>query len=212
MYMEIYWLGHGCFRLKGRDATVITDPAAPSTGYKIGKLPANVVTISRNKPENSYLQAIQGEPKVLNGPGEYEIAGVLISGVRTEREPAGGKNRNVAFVMDIDDVRICHLGDISEVPNSDDAEALSSADVLLIPVGGGTVFNAQKAAETVSMLEPKLVIPMIYQTDAATAQLDPVDKFLKEMGIEAKPAESRVNITRSTVPASTTISLLNYRG
>ncbi len=91
-------------------------------------------------------------------------------------------------------------------------EALSAADVLLIPVGGGSVFNAQKAAETVSLLEPKLVIPMIYQTDAATAELDPVEKFLKEMGIEAKPAEGRINITKSNVPASTTISLLNYRG
>ena len=67
--MEIYWLGHGCFRLKGRDATVVTDPAAPTTGYKIGKVAANVVTISRNLPENNYVQAIQGEPKVLNGPG-----------------------------------------------------------------------------------------------------------------------------------------------
>src|SRR5262245_13094084 len=141
MYMEIYWLGHGCFRLKGRDATVITDPSAPTTGYKIGKQAANVVTISRNKPENTYLEGVQGEPKVLNGPGEYEIAGVLITGVRTEHEPAGGANRNVAFVMDIDDVRICHLGDISEVPSNDDAEALSAADVLLIPVGGGSVLN-----------------------------------------------------------------------
>jgi len=210
--MEIYWLGHGCFRLKGRDATVITDPAAPTTGYKIGKLLANIVTISRNQPENSFLQAIQGEPKVLNGPGEYEIAGVLITGVRTEREPVGGRNRNVAFVMDIDDVRVCHLGDLSEVPHADDTEALSAADVLLIPVGGGAVLNAAKAAETVSMLEPKLVIPMIYETDAATAQLDSVDKFLKEMGIEAKPAEGRINITKSNVPASTTVALLNYRG
>lgn len=210
--MEIYWLGHGCFRLKGRDATVITDPAAPTTGYKIGKLQANVVTISRNQPENAYLQAVQGEPKVLNGPGEYEIAGVLISGIRTQREPAGGKNRNVSFVMDIDDVRICHLGDIAEVPHADDTEALSGVDVLLLPVGGGSVLNAAKAAETVSMLEPRLVIPMIYQTDAATAQLDPVDKFLKEMGVEAKPAESRINVTKSSVPASTTIALLNYRG
>ena len=210
--MEIYWLGHGCFRLKGRDATVVTDPAPPSTGYKIGKVAANVVTISRDLPDNNYLAAIQGEPKVLKGPGEYEIAGVLITAVRTEREPVGDKTRNVAFVMDIDDVRICHLGNIAEVPHADDAEALSQADVLLIPVGGGAVLNAAKAAETVSMLEPKLVIPMIYETEAASGKLDPVDRFLKEMGIDAKPAEGRINITKSTVPGSTTVSLLNYRG
>lgn len=210
--MEIYWLGHGCFRLKGRDATVITDPAAPSTGYKIGKLAADIVTISRNKPENSNLAAIQGEYKVISGPGEYEIAGVLITAVRTEHEPRLSKDRNVAFVMDIDDIRICHLGNISEPPHADDAEALSAADVLLIPVGGGSVLDAEKAAETVSMLEPKLVIPMIYQTDVATERLDPVERFLKEIGSEARPAEGRINVTRSTVPAVTTIALLNYRG
>lgn len=210
--MEIYWLGHGCFRLRGRDATVVTDPASPDTGYKIGKVSANIVTISRNRPENSFLQAIQGEPKVLSGPGEYEIAGVLISGVRTEHEPRLSPDRNVAFVMDIDDVRICHLGDISEVPHADDAEALSNADVMLIPVGGGSVLNAAKAAETISMLEPKLVIPMAYQTEVSSGQLDSVERFIKEMGVEAKPPESRISITKSNVPASLTVALLNYRG
>ncbi len=210
--MEIYWLGNGCFRLKGRDATVITDPAAPSTGYKIGKLAANVVTISRDKPENSYLAAITGEPKVLTGPGEYEIAGVLITAVRTEHEPPLAKGRNIAYVMDIDDIRICDLGDMADVPHADDAEVLSNADIMLIPVGGGSVLNAAKAAETVSMLDPKIIIPMTYQTDAVSAELDPVERFLKEMGVETKPAEGRLNITKSNIPRDTTVILLNYRG
>src|SRR5690606_37405553 len=100
--------------------------------------------------------------------------------------------------------------DMSEVPAADDTLALSAADVLLIPVGGGNVLNAARAAETVSKLEPKLIIPMIYQTDAATAELDPVDRFLKEMGIEAKPAEGRISVTKSSVPSNTTVALLNY--
>jgi L-ascorbate metabolism protein UlaG (beta-lactamase superfamily) len=79
--MEIYWLGHGCFRLKGRDATIVTDPCPPFTGYKLGKLSAEIVTASRkNDPHSSYLQAFTNEPKVIDGPGEYEIAGVLMSG------------------------------------------------------------------------------------------------------------------------------------
>ena len=98
------------------------------------------------------------------------------------------------------------------LPHADDAEVLSNADILLIPVGGGSTLNASKAAETVSMLDPKLIIPMMYQTDAATAQLDPVERFLKEMGVEAKPAEGRITITKSNIPGSTTVALLNYRG
>jgi L-ascorbate metabolism protein UlaG (beta-lactamase superfamily) len=207
--MEIHWLGHGCFRLRGRDATVITDPAPPATGYKLSRLNADIVTISRDLPETSYRQAIAGEAKFVTGPGEYEIAGVLISGVRTEHDPAS-RERNVAFVFDIDEVRICHLGCIARPPHADDIEALN-ADVLLIPVGGGRVLDARAAAETISLLEPKVVVPMQYKTDVATAELEPVERFLREMGVEAKTPEARLSLTKSNLPQDTTIFLLNYR-
>lgn len=210
--MEIYWLGHSCFRLKGRDATIVTDPAPPTTGYKISKLAADIVTISKDQAESSYRQAITGEPKYITGPGEYEISGVLMTGVRTEHELASDGPRNVAYVFDLDDIRICHLGSISKRPAAEDVEKLAPIDVLLIPVGGSGALDAEAAAEVVSLLEPKIVIPMRYKTDAALGELEPVDKFLKEMGVEAKPPESRLNLTKSNVPADTTVVLLNYRG
>jgi L-ascorbate metabolism protein UlaG (beta-lactamase superfamily) len=211
--MEIYWLGHGCFRLRGRDATVLTNPCPPSTGYKIGKVPADIVTVSRDHPDSNYRQAVSGEPKFLMGQGEYEISAVLITGVRTDHRPIEQEpNRNIAYVIDLDDIRICHLGDISQVPAKDDAEVLSAPDILLIPVGGGAFLDAEKAAETVSLLDPKIVIPMNYRTEASAADLDPVDKFLREMGSEAKTPEARLNITRSAIPGDTTLVLLNYRG
>jgi L-ascorbate metabolism protein UlaG (beta-lactamase superfamily) len=212
--MEIYWLGHGCFRLRGKEATVLTDPAPPSTGYRISRVAADIVTISRNHPDSNYRQAVSGEPKYVTGAGEYEIAGVLMNAVRTDHDPpaGGGATRNVAYVVDLDDVRICHLGSIKKRPTADDVEVLSTADVLIVPVGGGEVMDAAAAAETVSLLEPKIVIPMRYKTDASTADLDTVDKFLKEMGAEPKPPEPRLTVTRSTLPADTTVVLLNYRG
>jgi len=210
--MEIIWLGHGCFRLRGRDAAVITDPCPPSTGYKIGKVSADLVTISSDHPESNYRQALQSEPKFLTGPGEYEVAGVLVTGVRTHSSRGGSKSRNVSFVIDLDDVSVCHLGDISQSPTADDVEALGSADVLILPVGGGSVLDAAKAAETVSLLEPKIVIPMQYKTDVSTGDLDGVDKFLREMGAEAKAAEPRLTVTKSSLPHDTTIFILNYRG
>ncbi len=209
--MEITWLGHNCFRLKGREAAVITDPCAPTTGYKIGKVTADVVTISHNHPESNYRQAVQGEAKFITGPGEYEIGGVLMTAVRTKHDP-GEHARNLAFVFDIDDVRICHLGDIKQVPHADDVEQLVGADVLLVPVGGGTTLDARAAAEVVSLLDPKIVIPMRYKTSSSTGDLDGVDRFLKEMGAESKTPENRLNVTRSNVPDATTVVLLEPRG
>lgn len=220
--MEIYWLGHGCFRLKGRDATVVTDPCAPATGYKIGKISADIVTVSHDSPEANYRAAITGEAKFLSGPGEYEISNVLITAVTTESgaaesegaesESTATNDRNVAFVIDLDDVRICDLGKITQVPTADSAEFLSGADVLFLPVGGGEVLDAEKAAKTVSLLNPKLVLPMIYSTEASSAQLDTVEKFLKEMSIEGKPPEQKVSVTKTNLPADLTVTLLNYRG
>lgn len=212
--MEIFWLGHGCFRLRGRDATVVTDPCPPTTGYKIGRVPADIVTISRDHPDSNYRQAISGEPRYIGGPGEYEIGGVLVTGIRTDQGPAGadGAGRNVAFVIDLDDVRICHLGSIAKVPHGDDVETLSAADVLIIPVGGAQSLNAEAAAEIVSLLEPKIVLPMQYKTEAAAADLEPVTKFLKEMGVEAKAPEARLSVTKSSRPSDRAVVLLNYRG
>jgi L-ascorbate metabolism protein UlaG (beta-lactamase superfamily) len=119
--MEIYWLGHGCFRLRGRDATILIDPCPPSTGYKIGKVNADIVTISRDHPESSYRDAVTGEAKLLTGPGEYEIAGVLITAIDTDRaDRTDGHSRNVAYVIDIDDIKVCHLGDIARAPTGDE--------------------------------------------------------------------------------------------
>jgi L-ascorbate metabolism protein UlaG (beta-lactamase superfamily) len=211
--MEIYWLGHGCFRLRGRDATILTDPCPPSTGYKIGKINADIVTISRDHPESSYRDAVGGDAKFLTGPGEYEIAGVLITAIDTDRaDRPDGHSRNVAYVMDVDDIKICHLGDISKAPSGDEVEELSRVDILMVPVGGGRVLDAEKAAEIVSLLEPKIVIPMLYKTEASKGDFEAVDRFVKEMGAEAKSPESRLSITHSGLPQDTTLVLLGYRG
>ena len=211
--MEIYWLGHSCFRLRGKEATVLTDPCTPATGYKIGKIPADIVTISRNNPLNDNRDAAQGDPHILARPGEYEISGVMVTAVSTdEKARDDGYSNNIAYVADIDDIRVCHLGDILTVPSGDELEELA-CDILLVPAGGGSVLDAEKAAQIVTLLEPKIVIPMLYKTEASTSpDLQPIDRFLKEMGVEAKASEQRLSITRSGLPHDSTVALLNYRG
>jgi L-ascorbate metabolism protein UlaG (beta-lactamase superfamily) len=214
--MEITWLGRSCFRLRGRDAAVVMDPCDKSTGYSIGKLTADIVTVSHDHPAHHNLAAVSGTPRVVEGPGEFEIAGVLIMGVRTFHDTEHGKKlgKNTSFVVELDDVRICHLGDLGHVPTPEQVEDLSGVDVLLAPVGGGDTIGPTAAAETISLLEPKLVIPMHYKTAVDKAELEPLDRFLKEMGAPKafEERQPKLSVTRSTLPHETKVQVLDYKG
>ncbi len=215
--MELTWLGHSCFRLRGKDATLITDPPAPTTGYALGRITADIVTLSHAHPGHSYVKGISGEPRVVDGPGEYEIQQILISGVRTyhDRERGAVLGRNTAYLISMDDVQICHLGDLGDTLDDDAQEALNGADVLLIPVGGGNALDAQRAVEVIAQIEPRLIVPMHYATPAYRpngAELDPVDKFCREMGVEMMEPLPKLVVTRSTLPTEPQVMLLNYRG
>jgi L-ascorbate metabolism protein UlaG (beta-lactamase superfamily) len=212
--MDITWLGHSCFRLRGRDAVIITDPCPPDTGYSIGRLNADIVTLSHEHPEHNYMKALSGSPSVIKGPGEYEIGGVFVSGIATYHDQQNGSERgkNNAYIMSIDGLTVCHLGDLGHTPTSDQAEEMSDADILLVPVGGNTTINAAQAAEIVSLLQPKVVVPMHYLTPAAKVKLDPLEPFLKEMGQEAIEPVARLSVNTSSLPQEMTIVVLDYRG
>src|SRR5881628_3030870 len=102
--MEIVWLGHSCFRIRGREATIVTDPCPPASGYSIGKPTADIVTVSHPHENHSHVKAVAGDPFVIEGPGEYEIHGAFITGIATSHDSDGGAERghNVAFVMEME--------------------------------------------------------------------------------------------------------------
>jgi L-ascorbate metabolism protein UlaG (beta-lactamase superfamily) len=210
--MEINWLGHSCFRLKGSRATVITDPYSPDLGYTLGKTNANVVTVSHQHPGHSNVEAIGGEPKVVAGPGEYEISGVLIIGMPSYHDENKGEKRgkNTIYLLEIDEMTVCHLGDLGHTLSTNQAEELDNIDILMVPVGGVSTIDAIGAAEIVRQLEPKVVIPMHYKTDAIKRQLAPVDKFLNEMGIKDAEPQTKINFTKSNLPLVTQVYLLDY--
>ena len=212
--MEIVWLGHSCFRIRGREATIVTDPCPASSGYSIGKPTADIVTVSHDHADHSYVKAVPGSPTVLNGPGEYEIHGAFVTGIGTYHDSERGAERgeNVAFVVELEDIRVCHLGDLGHTPTAEQAEEMTGVDVLLIPIGGDGTIDGAKAAEVVSLLEARLVIPMHYKTEATKDRLDPPDRFLKEMGIVAAMEPlAKLSVTRSTLPHETQVMVLDYK-
>ena len=210
--MEIYWSGHSCFRIKGSNTTVITDPYSPDTGYSLGQPIANIVTISHSHPNHSYIQGITNQPRVVSRPGEYEISNVLIIGIGSFHDGEGGKNRgkNTVYLMDIDEISICHLGDLGHVLSPEQLEEIDKVDVLLIPVGGASTINASLAAEVVRQLEPKIVLPMHYKTEVSRPDLEPVGRFLKEMGTGEVIPRPKLTISKSNFPPTTQVFLLNY--
>jgi L-ascorbate metabolism protein UlaG (beta-lactamase superfamily) len=209
--VEITWLGHACFRIKGSQAVVITDPFPPGIGYSLGNPTADVVTISHWHPSHSYIQGIKGEPRVVKGPGEYEIAGVLILGLTTYHDSVKGQTRgkNTVFLMEVDGVAICHLGDIGHILGDEAIEEMGNVDILMVPVGGVSTIVPAMAAEIIRKVEPKVVIPMHYKTPTAVRDLEPVENFLKEMGQAQVEPRPKLNISKSNLPITTQVFVLN---
>jgi L-ascorbate metabolism protein UlaG (beta-lactamase superfamily) len=209
--MEITWLGYSCFRLKGKSATVITDPFPPNIGYSLDKPAADIVTISHGHPDHAYLKAITGEHRVISRPGEYEISGILVIGVSTFHDAENGTvlGKNTVFVLEVDDVTICHLGDLGHPLNSAQMEEIGNVDVLLVPVGGGSTISAVQAAALVRSMEPKIVIPMHYKTPELNKEFDTIDKFLKEMGLTEVAPQPKLTVNKSTLPLTTQVMVLS---
>jgi L-ascorbate metabolism protein UlaG (beta-lactamase superfamily) len=84
-------------------------------------------------------------------------------------------------------------------------------DVLLIPVGGLHTIDASKATEVISLIEPRLVIPMHYKTPVEKARLHTLNKFLKEMGLAPMPAQPDLKVTKSSLPDETQVMVLNHK-
>lgn len=210
--MDINYLGHSCFKIKGKNATVITDPFPPDLGYSLGKPTARIVTVSHSDPGHSYVKGVGGEPHLINGPGEYEIAGVLIIGIATfhDKERGKKKGKNTIYLMEIDEISVCHLGDLGHVLTSEQVEEIDNVDVLLLPVGGVSTINASLAAEVVRQLEPKVIIPMHYKTPLLKRELEPVDRFLKEIGAKQTEPQPKASFTKTTLPTTAQVFLLDY--
>ncbi len=207
--MDVTWLGHGCFRLRGRGAAVVTDPYPPSIGLKLQRLDADLVTVSHEHENHNYTQVMR-DAYEIRGPGEYEVAGVSVIGVPTfhDAEKGAKHGRNTVYLIEIDDVRVCHLGDLGHRLDDAEAEAISSPDVLLVPVGGNTAINAAQAAEVVRQLEPRFVVPMHYAIPGLKLQLDTLDRFLKEMAVTSAEPQPKLSVQASSGEYDTKVVVL----
>ncbi|MEO0068480.1 MAG: MBL fold metallo-hydrolase [candidate division WOR-3 bacterium] len=209
--MKIKWLGHSAFLITADAGTkIITDPYVPgaydnAVGYKRISEKADVVTVSHEHPDHCGSANLPGSPQVLKGTGPWTVAGIKISGIDTFHDKSGGRERgrNTVFVYEVDNLRIVHLGDLGHIPDEATLKALGRVDVLLIPVGGVFTIDAQEAAKLVSLLKPKVVIPMHYKTPSLSFQIEGVDGFLRVAPNSKRIGKSEVEISLASLPDAT---------
>ncbi|MBI4338044.1 MAG: MBL fold metallo-hydrolase [Chloroflexi bacterium] len=198
--MDIHWLGHACFRIRTADAVILTDPYAPSLGLTLPSVEARIVVSSNAHPHHQHLEGVAGKPYIVRSPGEYEMAGVFIRGFPTAPPLGDGPPlKNTAYLIEVEGITLCHLGDAGAVPNAKQLQELGEPDILLIPAGELCTMAVGEVAETVRRLSPKLAIPMHYQTPGVQVALAPLDKLLKEMGVREATPQPRLSLTRSAL-------------
>ena len=214
--MDIYSLGHASFKIRGKGATIVTDPYnSDMVGLKFPKnIGADVVTVSHDHSDHNAVSNIGGQAFVVRGPGEYEIKGVHVRGISSFHDGEGGAKRgkNTMYHMEIDNLRLAHLGDLGHILSSGDVEQLGEVDILCIPVGGIFTIDAKAAAQIVHDIEPAIVIPMHYQRAGLNPQafgdLSSASDFVKEMGKEGIVAQPKLSITKDKLPEELQVVVL----
>ena len=221
--MEVSWYGRTCIRLRGRDAVVVADPYQAVVGPTGRGITADVVTFSH--PDDTPLPKAKGRISrdgktimpgsletafVLDGPGEYEVRDVLLTGVRTYRDDDRGNQRGdqTAFVVELDGIHTIHLGDIGHTLTEEKLADVGRVDVACVPIGGS--LSSTKAAELIAQLDPRIVVPMpVCDDEAACAEA--LAKFFHEMGSQPL-TQPKIQVTPSSLPVETTTVLLESRG
>ena len=211
--MDMTWLGHACFRMRGREGVVLTDPPDPKSGHAIPRTEAGLVTMSHEHAGHASLRSVAGEPVVLRGPGEYEVHDMLVTGIGSfhDDEKGAERGRNTVFAIRLDDLVICHLGDLGHALPAVDLEKLGDIDIALVPISGPDVnLSAARAAEIVHQLEPKVVVPMSFDPDDKKKDT-PYARLLHELGVKELEFVSKLSVTRSTLPENLQVVALDSR-
>lgn len=203
--MIITWQGHSCFKIQDKigpdGVTLVTDPFNKEIGLKVPNFEADIVTVSHDHDDHNNIGALRGNPFVINCAGEYDFKGVLVEGIDSYHDESKGEKRgiNVIYRFEVEDVSIVHLGDLGNSLDNTQLEKLAGTDILLIPVGGKYTLDAKKAVEVISQIEPRIVIPMHYKTEGVKIDIDPIDKFIKEIGV-TPTYEEKLKISKKDLP------------
>lgn len=188
--LSVQWLGHTCFLFTGNGMRVLVNPfrtVGCTAGYRLPKVETDLVMISSQLLDEGAVEELPGDPRLLYEPGVYQFSGMQVQGIRTDHDRNGGRRFgvNVAWRWTQQGINILHLGGIAAPISVEQKILMGRPDILFVPVGGGPkAYNPQEAKSAIAALNPKLVIPTQYRTQAAAqdnCEIVAVDEFLQLM-------------------------------
>jgi len=212
-FMKIKWLGHASFMITSDSGTrLITDPYHPNEELTYGKIneSAEIVTVSHEHFDHNNIAAVRGNPKVVKGAVTEEIRGIAIKGIPSYHDEAGGTKRgkNVIFCLEVDGIRVCHLGDLGHLLSEKQVAEIGTVDILLIPVGGYYTIDGRVATRVCDQLKPKVIIPMHWNYKWSFSEIASVDEFLQGKRDVSRLDASEVEFKQGELPVSTQIIVL----
>lgn len=213
--MKLTYYGHSCFLITGNSGTrILTDPCDPETGYCLKEIAADAVTVSHEHHDHNYVQAAAGTPEIIRTAGLHVVKDITIEGIPAWHDNDRGVQRgeNMIYRMELDGMRLVHLGDLGHVPDETLAQAIGPADVLLCPIGGVYTIDTAQALETAERLQARILIPMHYSTPQLTFPLGGLEELLrlaKDRGIH-RVNDSTCSISQDAI-GEKRILILNHR-
>lgn len=214
--MYITYHGYTCFKIQSaRKVTIITDVFDKSIGLKPPSPRAEILTFSCNHYDAGVVtKGIKGNlPFIAGNPGEYEISGIIITGIPAEhgKDLAKESFGTTIYKFSIDGLVVCHLGDIGQKELSENQlDILGDIDILIIPVGGVYVLDSKEAARVVNQIEPRVIIPMAYSIPGLKLKLDKVNLFFQEIGMPPKEKLKKLKISKKDLPPEG-MSIVEFR-
>lgn len=189
--MKLQWLGHSCFKITLNDGrTIVTDPYDDTVGYPPLHVKADIVLSSHGHFDHNCFAAVEGDPEIINAPGEYVRGGATITGVHSFHDDARGAKRgdNVIFAVQDGDMKLVHLGDLGHLPDTDAQRAiLRDTDILLIPIGGTYTITTPQAVALIGLYKPRAAVAMHYRNDYCHFPVTDCAEFVKETHADTLP-------------------------
>ncbi|EKQ50316.1 MULTISPECIES: MBL fold metallo-hydrolase [unclassified Clostridium] len=213
--MKIKWFGQSCFMITSKSGIkVLTDPYKKMLGYELPEMEADIVSTSHNHKDHNNIDIVKSSFVHINELGHFSKHGIEINGVQTFHDKSSGskKGKNTIYKFNIDDINICHCGDLGHILNPNQIEEIGNVDILLLPVGGLATINAFDAVKVMKQLNPTIVIPMHYRTKALGLVgyiFGKVDKFISASGLKAKEYEE-LELSKANIKDYSGIVVLKY--
>lgn len=204
--MQLYWHGYSSVRIEAKigeqEVTLLTDPYENEAGLRFPRTVApDILLLSHQDRSRFNLEGVQGTPFVISDPGEYEVKGLYTHAIQDKEVDAGEKTRPLVFRCVVEGMSVAFLGQLKRKLTNTELEELDGIDILLLPVGGGDVMDSKLASDTITDIEPRVVVPLHYEIPGIKAKLASVNAFCKELGVCKRQDLNKLKLSKKDLPA-----------